>query len=271
MSIGSVVVTLNFRCAIRYISGVSCRLHFGGNDVSGEIVCRERHHLPHGWDVVVTSPVLVGIGGGTGSGKSTLARLVSEHYGRARVAVIDQDAYYLARGHLTLDERRAVNYDEPGAVDHVALARDLARLRRGVPVDKPRYSFATHSREPLADRVLPVPLVIVEGLFALSDGVVRSLLALKVFVDADAEIRFIRRLRRDIAERGRSMDEIVAQYLGSVRPMHRLHVEPTRRFADLVVSGEQIETSLPAIVRDVDRLLAGAAANPSRALVRPTA
>jgi len=192
-------------------------------------------------------PVIIGIGGGTGSGKTTLARAIVERYAIVGVALVDQDSYYRDQSHLSLPERESVNYDEPSAIDHDLLLEHLRELREGRPIVKPQYCFASHTRSGEGETVAPRPIVVVAGLFALWEPRIRSLMALKIFVDADADIRFIRRLQRDVLERGRSVQSVVEQYLQTVRPMHKLYIEPTRRHADLVVyntdiSGESLWT-----------------------------
>lgn len=200
-------------------------------------------------------PVVVGIGGGTGAGKTRLARILCERYADVGVSILDMDSYYLDRRHLPEEARRAVNYDEPAAIDHDLLGRHLAELVRGRAVEKPRYCFATHTRSPEVEVVTPATLVVLEGIFALWEPRVRALLALKVFLDADPDVRFIQRLRRDIVERGRSVESVVTQYLHSVRPMHRLHVEPTRTYADLALSGESIDADAFRVIERIDDLL----------------
>jgi uridine kinase len=179
-------------------------------------------------------PYFVGVAGGTGAGKTTLVRTLVERFGGC---VLDLDSYYVDRGAVSAEERRRLNYDEPDAIDVDLLVDHLGRLYRGEPIAKPVYSFEHHTRvgaAPLAS----ARLVVVEGLFTWWWEPVRRLLALKVFVDAPADVRVIRRLRRDVAERGRTMDQVLQQYVMTVRPMHDLYVEPCRRSADLVVNAE---------------------------------
>jgi len=184
-------------------------------------------------------PVIIGITGGTGSGKTILARSIAERYAHLGVALVDQDSYYRDQRHLSLPERESVNYDEPSAIDHDLLLEHLRELREGRPVVKPQYCFASHTRSGQGESVAPKPIIVVEGLFALWQPRIRSLMALKIFVEADADIRFIRRLQRDVLERGRSVQSVVEQYLQTVRPMHQLYVEPTKADADLVVDSPE--------------------------------
>ncbi len=198
-------------------------------------------------EAVARRPFLLGIAGGTGSGKTTLARdLLRQFEGSA--CLIELDCYYRDRSDLTLQQRQLLNYDEPSAIDHDLLCQHLGVLLGGAPIARPCYSFAEHARLPRVENVAPAPLVILEGLFALAHESVRQLLDFKVFVDAPADVRFIRRLRRDCLERGRTMESVIAQYLATVRPMHLAHIEPTRDFADLVVSGQELERESAASV-----------------------
>jgi uridine kinase len=179
--------------------------------------------------------LFVGIAGGSGAGKSLLARRVSELTPEA--CVLDLDAYYRDRSHLTPEERAAINFDEPDAFDIDLLLRHLKTLRLGRPVPKPVYSFEHHCR--VGEReTSSAPLVIVEGLFTLWWPAVREALDFTVFVDAPADIRLTRRIRRDVQERGRTVASVLEQYLRSVRPMHERFVEPTRVYADLVVGND---------------------------------
>lgn len=179
--------------------------------------------------------LIIGVAGGSGSGKTTIARRIAENLGRARVAVIDMDAYYRHRPEITLDARKAMNWDHPDSLDIDLFVAHLSALGRGESVDKPVYDYATHLRDPQPERIPPSEVVIVDGILLFTDERVRNLCDVKVFVDADADERLIRRLRRDVAERGRPLDEIIAQYLSTVKPMHLQFVEPTKRYADVIV------------------------------------
>ncbi len=201
-----------------------------------------------------SSPLIIGIAGGTGSGKTTVARALCERYAALGVSLVDLDSYYLDRSYLSPEERARVNYDEPSAIDHDLLFGHLEQLVRGRSVEKPRYLFATHTRSAEIDVVRPTPIIIVEGLFALWDPRICSLMGLKLYVDADPDVRFIRRLQRDLAERGRTVESVVAQYLRTVRPMHQSYVEPTRKNADLVV--DTSSGSHSGLMEGVDRVLA---------------
>jgi uridine kinase len=199
-------------------------------------------------------PFLIGIGGGTGAGKTTLARALRERYAGVGVSIVEQDSYYQDRSDLSETERKVLNYDQPSAIDHELLFGHLERLVSGIAIEKPRYCFARHTRSPEAERISPTPLIILEGLFALWDSRIRSLMGLKIYVDADPDLRFIRRLRRDVLERGRTVESVIAQYLESVRPMHHIYIGPTKAHADLVL--DTSAARLGQLVASVDRALA---------------
>jgi uridine kinase len=175
--------------------------------------------------------VVIGLAGGTGSGKTTLAHALAACRGGC---VIQLDSYYLDRSTLLPEERGRVNYDEPGAIEIGLLLRHLGRLAAGEPVRKPVYSFQCHSR--VGEEVVsPASLIVVDGLFSLWWAELRGLLDVRVYVDAPADLRLARRIRRDVTERGRQVESVLAQYLTTVRPMHERYVEPTKAHADLVV------------------------------------
>lgn len=179
--------------------------------------------------------LILGIAGGSGSGKTTIALRIADALAPARVACVDMDAYYRHRPELTLDERRRLNWDHPDALDFGHFAADLDALARGEAVDKPIYDYATHLRRSEVERVGPADVVIVDGILLFTEPAIRARLDVKAFVDADADERLIRRLNRDVAERGRPLDEVVTQYLTTVKPMHLQFVEPSKRYADIIV------------------------------------
>jgi uridine kinase len=208
----------------------------------------------------VTRPLFVGIAGGSGSGKSTIARRIAAGLAPAKVAHVDMDAYYKHRTDLTLDERRRVNWDHPDALDVDLFVTQLDALAKRQAVAKPVYDYATHLRRDEPETVAPADAVIVDGILVLSDERVRERLDVKVFVDADADERLIRRLNRDVAERGRPLDEIVDQYLTTVRPMHQQFVEPSKRNADIIVPrGGENEVAIGMIVSLIRQRLEQAA------------
>ena len=179
--------------------------------------------------------MIIGICGGTGSGKTTVANRILESVSASEVAFIQQDSYYRNLKDLPLDYRNAANFDHPDAVDNELLINHLKKLNAGEPVELPIYDFRTHSRLPATTRVEPKPIVIVEGILIFAEPRLLEQMDIKVFVDTPDDIRFIRRLRRDLAERGRTVDSVIEQYIGTVRPMHMQFVEPSKRFADVII------------------------------------
>ncbi|WP_027480185.1 uridine kinase [Deinococcus radiodurans] len=181
------------------------------------------------------TPFVIGVAGGSGAGKTTVTRRVIETVGREGVAVLNQDNYYRDQSDIPFESRLHTNYDHPAAFDWALLREQLDALLAGVPIEMPEYDFTQHTRAAHTTRVLPGRVVVLEGFFALYDEELRSRMGLKVFVDADADVRFIRRLLRDTQERGRTPESVIEQYLGFVRPMHLSFVEPTKRYADVII------------------------------------
>jgi uridine kinase len=179
--------------------------------------------------------LVIGLAGGTGSGKTTVADALVEAAGAGRVAVLPLDAYYRAQPTLDLATRAATNYDEPGAFDTALLIGQIDALRAGEPIERPVYDFVIHDRAAATVGVDPTPVLVVEGILVLVDRELRRRFDLKVFVDAPADERFIRRLQRDVRERGRSADSVIDQYRQTVKPMHDRYCEPSKRYADLIV------------------------------------
>lgn len=206
-------------------------------------------------------PLIIGIAGGTGSGKSTVARRIGEALTGASVLSLDMDAYYRNRTDLTLDERRRLNWDHPEAFDLDLLLAHLNALAARRPVDKPVYDYVTHLR---AERTLPLQptdVVVIDGILLFVDARVRERCDVKVFVDTEADIRLVRRIRRDMRSRGRPLDEILDQYLGTVRPMHQEFVEPSKQFADVIIPrGGHNAIGIEMIVARIQQRLAGARA-----------
>lgn len=181
-------------------------------------------------------PVLIGIAGGSASGKTTIARLIADHFSEAnRVIIIKEDDYYKEQFNMTYEERSKINYDHPFAFDTELLHRHLQMLIDGEEIKKPIYDYTIHNRSKETEVVHPADVIILEGLFVLENKETRSLLDIKIFCDSPADVRFIRRLLRDVKERGRQLDNIVEQYLNTVRVMHEEFVEPSKRYADLIV------------------------------------
>lgn len=179
--------------------------------------------------------VTLGIAGGTGSGKTTVAREIVARVGADRVAYLDQDAYYHDLSHLALEDRRQVNFDHPAAFDNELLCDHVRLLKRGQEVSKPVYSYKESVRLPETIPVRPAQLIVIEGILALENEALRELMDVRLFVDTDDDVRLMRRLRRDIAERGRSVEHVLGQYEATVRPMHMAFVMPSRRHADVVI------------------------------------
>jgi uridine kinase len=181
-------------------------------------------------------PVLIGIAGGTGSGKTTLARELQEYFSETSV-LITQDSYYKDLSHLPKEERELVNFDHPDSLDFNLLREHLIFLKNGEAVFKPVYDFVTHTRTNELERVEPARLILVEGILLLAVPEVRQLFDLKIFIDTDDDVRILRRLERDIMERGRDFDSVKTQYLSTVKPMHHQFVDPSKNYADVVVWG----------------------------------
>jgi uridine kinase len=194
-------------------------------------------------------PLVIGIAGGTGSGKSTIAHKIGEALPRHAVVTIDHDSYYRDRADLTFDERCLLNFDHPDSLETELLVRHLRELRAGRPVEVPIYDFKTHARRVETRRVTPTPLVIVEGILVFVDAELRGELDVKIFVDTDADIRVFRRIRRDIEQRGRTFQAVRDQYYKTVRPMHLMFVEPSKRWADLIIpEGGENRVALDLII-----------------------
>ena len=202
-------------------------------------------------------PLIIGIAGGTGSGKSTVARNVAQALSAQSVAFIDMDGYYRNHAHLPMEERRRVNWDHPESFDWELLLAQLDQLLRGEAIDKPVYDFVTHTRSEHTQRVEAADVVVIDGILLFVDERVRDRCDVKVFVDADADIRLIRRIRRDTAKRARPLEEVLDQYLTTVQPMHLQFVEPSKRYADVIVPrGGHNRIAIEMIVAKIERRLA---------------
>ncbi|MFZ5351114.1 MAG: uridine kinase [Bacillota bacterium] len=180
-------------------------------------------------------PLIIGITGGTGSGKSTIARAIFESIPEANVAIIEQDCYYKDQSNVPAEERVKVNYDHPLAFDTDLLIEHIKCLLDGQAIDKPQYDFTVHNRMKEKIRVEPKDIIIVEGILVLDCPKLRELMDIKIFVDTDMDVRIIRRIMRDMSERGRTLESVIEQYLNVVKPMHFEFVEPTKRYADIII------------------------------------
>jgi uridine kinase len=192
-------------------------------------------------------PLFIGIAGGSGSGKTTIAETVVDRLD-GQVAFMQHDAYYRHTPDLSYEERTKVNYDHPASLESELLVAHLETLRSGTAVERPVYDFSEHLRAEVTVRIEPAPVVVVEGILVLSEPSLRSELDLKIFVDTDADLRFARRLERDIDERGRSVESVIGQYLETVRPMHIEFVQPSMRYADLIIPGGYNPAAVATVV-----------------------
>ncbi len=200
--------------------------------------------------------VTIAVAGGTGSGKTTIANEIVKRVGVDRIAYLQHDSYYYDWGQLPLDSRDLPNFDHPDSLETDLMIKHLKQLRSGHAVDVPVYDFTKHRRTDQTRRVEPHPVVLVEGLLIFAEKRLRELFDIKIYVDTDNDIRFIRRLRRDIAERGRSMESVIDQYLSTVRPMHLEFVEPSKRYADVIVpEGGFNAVALDMVVARIEGML----------------
>jgi uridine kinase len=203
-------------------------------------------------------PLVVGIAGGTGSGKTTVAHKLAHAMPPGRCVTIEHDAYYRDQSHLPLETRLTVNYDHPSSLESSLLADHLRELRAGRAVDVPVYDFAHHTRSTETRRVEPAAVIVVEGILVFVEAALRELMDVKIFVDTDPDIRLMRRIRRDLEQRGRSFQSIRDQYYATVRPMHIEHVEPTKRWADLIVpEGGDNRVALDVLLGHLGRIAFG--------------
>jgi uridine kinase len=205
----------------------------------------------------VNQPIIVGIAGGTGSGKTTVARSIYDRVGRDRIEWISHDSYYRNFEGLSTEERHHINFDHPDSLETELLARHLDVLAKGSSVEVPIYDFTAHARKVETIRVEPRKVIIVEGILVLAEPELRKRISIKLFVDTPPDIRFMRRLVRDIKSRGRSMESVIEQYMTTVRPMHEEFVEPSKRYADLIIpEGGENMVAIDAIIARVEGLLA---------------
>jgi len=206
--------------------------------------------------VMQRSPVLIGIAGGTGSGKTTVANGILERAGAENIAFLPHDAYYRDLGDLPSPQRELMNFDHPDALETTLLIKHLKALRNLKPVEIPIYDFTTHSRTSLTKLVEPKPVILVDGILIFAEPDLKELFDVKIFVDTPADVRFIRRLQRDIAERGRTVESVIHQYQTTVRPMHEEFVEPSKRHADVIIpEGGWNTVAMDMVVTRIEALL----------------
>lgn len=203
-------------------------------------------------------PLVVGIAGGTGSGKTTVAHKLAAAIPEGRCVTIEHDAYYRDQSHLPFDERTVINYDHPSALESSLLVHHLRELRAGNAVDVPIYDFARHTRSSETRRVEAAPVIVVEGILVFTVAELRAEMDVKIFVDTDPDIRLMRRIRRDLEQRGRTFQSVREQYYATVRPMHLEHVEPTKRWADLIIpEGGDNHVALDVLLGRLGRIAFG--------------
>lgn len=202
------------------------------------------------------TPLIIGIAGGTGSGKTTVANVIIQRVGADRIAYLPHDAYYRDQSHLPPEKRAQVNYDHPDSLETTLLVQQLKELKDSRAIQMPEYDFTTHTRKSQTRPILPHRVIIVEGILIFCEPELRAMFDVKIFVDTDPDIRFIRRLQRDISERGRTTDSVIHQYLNTVRPMHLEFVEPSKRYADVILpEGGFNEVATEMVVARVESLL----------------
>ncbi|MDQ0161253.1 uridine kinase [Aeribacillus alveayuensis] len=201
-------------------------------------------------------PVVIGVAGGTGSGKTSVTKAIYEHFQGHSILMLEQDYYYKDQSRLPFEERLKTNYDHPLAFDNDLLIDHLHKLLNYEPIEKPVYDYALHTRSDKVIHVEPKDVIILEGILVLEDERLRNLMDIKLFVDTDADIRIIRRILRDIKERGRTIDSVIEQYVSVVRPMHNQFVEPTKRYADIIIpEGGQNHVAIDLMVTKIQTIL----------------
>ncbi len=204
------------------------------------------------------TPVIIGLAGGTGSGKTTVARALIKAVGNGRIAVLPHDAYYRNLDHLPPAQHAEFNFDHPDALDTDLLIQHVKKLKAGNAIELPIYDFKTDTRTAQTIHIAPEPVIMVEGILIFAEPELRKLFDVKIFVDTDADIRFIRRVQRDVAERGRTVESVIQQYLTTVRPMHLEFVEPSKRYADVIIpEGGFNEVAIDMVAARIEALLKG--------------
>lgn len=205
----------------------------------------------------MSKPIIIGIAGGSASGKTSISRRLKQHFeNEGSVLIIRQDDYYKDQSDKPMEERIKTNYDHPFAFDNDLLLQQVHELSEGRTVEKPTYDYVHHTRSDVTETCYPCDVLILEGLFVLEDENIRDLLDIKIYVDTDADVRFIRRLIRDVNERGRSVDSIVSQYLDTVRPMHEQFIEPSKRYADVIIpEGGHNEVAIDLLTTKISSII----------------
>ena len=206
--------------------------------------------------ILLKKPIVIGITGGTGSGKSTVAKEIFKSINKKNVVIIEQDSYYKDQSNLTFEERKKTNYDHPFAFDNDLLLEHLDMLLKGEKIEKPIYNFENHNRSKETIKVFPKDIIILEGILILYDERIRELLDIKIFVDTDTDVRVIRRITRHIKDRGRSLDSVIDQYMNTVRPAHMQFVEPTKKYADIIIpEGGYNKVAIDIMVAKINSIL----------------
>jgi uridine kinase len=201
-------------------------------------------------------PLVIGIAGGTGSGKSTVAKVIIDRVGANHIALLPHDAYYKDLAKLEPVQRAAINFDHPDSLETSLLVEHIKKLKDYQSIELPIYDFKTHTRTPATQHIEPQPVILVEGILILAEKGLRELFDVKIYVDTDPDIRFIRRLERDIAERGRTSSSVINQYMSTVRPMHLEFVEPSKRYADVIIPEGGLNTvAMDMVVARIEALL----------------
>lgn len=214
-------------------------------------------------------PLVIGIAGGSGSGKTTVSQTILERVGKERIAYLQHDAYYKDLSGLPLPQRAEVNFDHPNSLDSELMINQIQQLKAGLTIEQPIYDFKTHSRTVETVPIASQPVILVEGILIFAEAKLRSLFDVMIFVDTDADLRFIRRLQRDISERGRTVDSVMQQYMRTVRPMHLEFVEPSKRYAHVIIPEGGFNTvALDMVVARIEAMLAEYAGNASKIVVK---
>ena len=204
----------------------------------------------------MNKPLIIGVAGGTASGKSSVSRILYDAFSDHTITLLRQDDYYNDQSHMTMEERVKTNYDHPLSMDNELLVKHLKKLMLGYSIEKPVYDYTQQTRSEETEKIEPTKIIIVEGLFVLEDVKIRELLDIKIFVESDDDIRFIRRLLRDTTERGRTIDSVISQYIESVKPMHEEFVEPTKKYADIIVpDGKTNTVALDLLITKINSIL----------------